>query len=286
MGADSKEARQLLHGLHLFGIKAAVAADLEVTQFESPESRADQVDDPAVHGFDHAPHQALLPARHGDPEIGQITAPADDVCFRRPAEPLVQVHAAAESLECGLRHLALYGDLVSLGNMKAGVSQAVRPFAVVGQKQETQAVKIETAYRVDPFLDPCEQIGHHWPSFRVTERTHEAEGLVHHEVEPVGMSRNRLSVHPDVVCPPDRLSARFSQDLSIDRDPACLDPLVRFASRGDSCKGKDSVNPLTQGAVRPGQRFPRKGLLRGGFLPDPAFGQRGFAVHRLHFQEP
>jgi len=201
------EAGQFLHGLHLLGLEAAVAADLEIPQFENPESRADQVNDSAFHGFNHAPDQALPPARHGDPQVGQITAPSNEVYLPRSAEPVFQVHAAAESLKRRFRHLALHGDLVSLGNVKTGVGQAVGPFAVVGEKQQTQAVKIQAAHGVDPFLGPCEQIGHHGPPFWITEGAHVPERLVQHEVESVRGGRNRPSVHPDVIDSPDCLGA-------------------------------------------------------------------------------
>src|SRR5512134_2771242 len=72
--AESGEAGQLLHGVHLISDEAAISSDLEVPQFKAPESRAYQMHDPAAHGFDHTPHQTLLAARHGDPEVGQIAA--------------------------------------------------------------------------------------------------------------------------------------------------------------------------------------------------------------------
>jgi hypothetical protein len=138
--------------------------------------------------------------------------------------------------------------------MKAGMRKSMSPFAVVREEQQSEGVEIEPTYQIDSLLYAREKVSHNRSAGRIFQRRDISGRLVEHEVNPLRRAGDLPAIHLDYVRSPDSLSARFTDRLAIDGNPAGFDELIRFSSGSDAGQGQDLVNSLCRSRF-PAERF-------------------------------
>jgi len=185
-------------------LQIAVFPDLEVAQGQGAEPDADEVDDRVADGIQHTADLPVFALGDGDPEQGMAATLLDKRDFRGQGRAVFKGHAPAQQVQGFIRDHAFDGGLVGPGSLVAGVGEAVGPFAVIGEQQQSHGIEIESAHGIDPLGDVLYQVGHQGSAFRLVQRTDVAERLVDDQVSPLGRPGDLAAVHFDPVAPPDR----------------------------------------------------------------------------------
>jgi hypothetical protein len=84
-----------------------------------------------------------------------------------------------------------------------------------------------------------DQAHHRGPAFRIGDSCHVSLGFVNQEIDVFLSAMKQLAVHFDVIECKIGLGAEFSDDLSVDGDPALGNQFFSFATRGNSGGGDD-----------------------------------------------
>ena len=117
------------------------------------------------------------------------------------------------------------------------------PLPVVCEEEETKAVKIEAAHRIDPGRDIIQVLGHHRASFRVMKSGDDPERLVEHKIQSLGRPRNDPSVNAYVILTPPNRQPWLRDEAAVNTNTALSDPFIRFPSRRQAGQGEDSIDP-------------------------------------------
>ena len=157
-------------------------ADFQVPETQRSKPRSDQVDHLEPHFFQHPPNLAGFPLGNGHSQEALFIVASDEVGSGPAGRSVIQ----GDPLLQALQRLIGYGPrdryLVSLGDVKSWVGEAVGEFSVIGQKQKAKGVKVEAANGVDPGGNFPEQVRDQRSSFRIIQGADGAEGLVQHQI--------------------------------------------------------------------------------------------------------
>src|SRR5580692_2815045 len=88
---------------------------------------------------------------------------------------------------------------ICFGDMIRGGGNVLGELAVVGEQQQTLAVVIQPAHRIDARLDTPQQIHYGRTAFRIAYRCYAVRGLIHGEINRLLGSLNSFVVDPDVI---------------------------------------------------------------------------------------
>ena len=157
-------------------------------------------------------------------------------------ERAVHPHAFANGRHGGVRWAAVGEDLVFLVELIAGVGDAVRERAVVGQQQESFGFPIESPDRVDAVM------GFHQIHDRATVALIACGGdiarwLVEHEIAQVRLLK-LPAIDLDAVDGGVSFRAELAHDLAVDLDFTVEYELLGCASRRDPMGGENPLEPF------------------------------------------
>ena len=157
-------------------------ADFQVPETQGPKPGSDQVDHLEPHFLQHTPNLAGFSLGNGHSQETLFIVTSDEVGSGPAGRSVIQ----GDPLLQALQRLIGYGPrdryLVSLGDVKSWVGEAVGEFSVIGQKQKAKGVKVEAANGVDPDGNFLEQVRDQRSSFRIIQGADGAEGLVQHQI--------------------------------------------------------------------------------------------------------
>ena len=192
-----------------------------------------------------------------------------------------------DAIHIGTRQGLVERHLVDFLFQVRGVRELLRKVAVVGEKQQPEAVLVQTAYGVDALrAGTFDQIHDGLAGMGVVERRDITLGLVEHEVDLL------LALHAAVVefhlVGGKHLGAQLGDDLAVDRDQARGDEIVGLAARAEARLCEETVQAhfadlLFGREFRVGRRFvvvlPRPRLI--GFVAE--FTVAVFLIPELAF---
>ena len=198
----------------------------------------------------------------------------------RSRRPEVARHRAGDLGEVGLEHAV------------AGVLEAVREVAVVGEDEQALGVGVEPADVEEPLLAVADEVADVDPAELVAHRGDDAERLVEGEVDPrlVELDAHAVDVHglggADA-------HAELGDDLAVDLHPALADQVLADPARADAGRreqllqahavGVVHVDRRAAGPLRRGRRLAGLGVARAcraaacpgrGLPPLPSFPGR------------
>ncbi len=173
-----------------------------------------------------------------DPRVVAVGG-VDDAHLGRGGGAVVELDAAlldgAQLL--GRRPAVDLGE-VALGHPGAGVREAVRQLAVVGEQQGALGVVVEPPDGLDPGRGILEQVEDAPAALGVVASSDAALGLVHQQVDRARRGRQRSAVDPHDV----DLGVDLHQlvdHLAVHAHPAVEDHRLRRAPRGHAAGGEE-----------------------------------------------
>jgi len=206
-----------------------------MTDFQVPEAHgskpgSDQVDHREPHFLQHAPNLAGLSLGNGHSQSALIVISGDEIGSGPAGRSVIQGDALLQAFQRLLGYGPLSRYFVGLGDVKPRMGEVVREFTIIGEKQKTQGVEVESANRVQSGFNILDQVRDQGSSFRIIQGTDGAEGLVQHQIMSLWGQWDFFSVHPNVVPSPECSSAQCFDRFSVDRDSAALDPFIGISS--------------------------------------------------------
>ena len=185
----------------------------------------------------------------------------------RPRHAVVKHDAPAQTLQRIVAGNARNSHPVRLRDMVARMGHLEQEVAVVGQKDQPFAVRVQTSDRPQHRLSAdVHQIRHHLPcvAVRVRARRNNPLRLVHRQVIALQRRPNNSVIEQNLIGFGVGFRAQFCDDLAVNAHPALSDPRLARPPRADPGGGEHFLQPFfhrvssLQKSVRPAGRPHRR----------------------------
>ena len=166
--------------------------------------------------------------------------------WRGGGGPVLQPHPAAQPLEIAIGGRPREADAIGLRHSVAGMGQAVRQLAVVGEQDQPGGVRIESADRVEPPLGVDQFRDRRSPARLTSGRDHAGRLVDRPDLARLGRHRGAVDLHPGALV---HVPRRIGDDLAADADPARRRsaPRPRDATRRRHGRGICRASPIHSG---------------------------------------
>ena len=234
------------------GSEVTPRAGGQAGQADVADADAGEAGDGVADGGQHPPHLPVAALENGQfdfrrplPSLTRLgvsrrakgTDDADTLGGRR--HPIFQQHTLGKTGQRGGVGDARDGGAVGLGNVVAGVSQAVQELAIIGQKDQPLAVGVQTpdgpqqglALEVHQVRDDARGVD-------VGAGADDAARLVQGDIITLVRKDDRPAVKRDLVRAGVNLRSQLGHDLTVHPHPPLLDPGLARAPRADAAGGE------------------------------------------------
>lgn len=223
--------------------------------------------------LEDAPHDAVAPRVDFDADLLLVLRYVGD--FIGIDFAVLERDALGDGIHVGTREGLVERHLVNLLLAVGGVGELLGQVAVVGEEQQSHAVLVEPANRIDALrAGSLDQLHHRLVGVGVLHRGHISLGLVEHEVDLL-LALYALAVEAHVVRRL-HLAPQLRDHLPVDRDHARLDVVVGLAARAEARLRDEAVEanlaaPLRRVETRIGAPFaaPLRGEASAALLAAP-----------------
>ena len=162
---------------------------------------------------------------------------------------VLERHALGYTLHVGTRQRLVECHLIYLLLLERRVRQLAGHIAVIGEKQQSHTVLVETSYGIYTLrAGVLHKIHHRFVGMRVVHRRHISLGLVQYEIHLL-LALNALVVETHVVR---RLNLRteFRHDHAVHSNQTCLYVIVGLTSRAETRLSQKTVQTYLVGHLR------------------------------------
>jgi hypothetical protein len=217
----------------LFMRQIAHSAFRKVAQREPAGLDPFESDHGVSHVVEHAAHLPLpsFVDRDLEPGIGLFLPDLFYLCRR--GLPVLQKDACFERRDRAVLEHTLDLCKVGLGEFMLGMRDQVGKIPVIRQQQKPLGIVVQPSDRIDPDLDPFEQVLHRGPPLRIGHGRHVTCRFVQHDVGRRLFGVDELAVNLDMVLGRVGLGPELGHHLAVHPHPALGYKLFRSAARGD-----------------------------------------------------
>ncbi len=210
---------QLTHG------QVAVLAGLDPLDGQRSNPMAAKLDDVDVGRLHDPPDGVIEPLMDHEPDPDSLAGLAEQPDLIRDHVPVVDPNAIAKVLECPVGRPLIGQDVVFLGELVAGVHDAVGQFPVIRQEEQPFGVPIQPTDRIQALLRLDEV--HDRPPLAVVLHGRDVTGRLVQQHRPEPLRAGDLAVDLNLVGYRVDPGAEFGHNDAIDEDAATGDEFFR-----------------------------------------------------------
>jgi len=185
------------------------------------------------HVVEHAAHLPLPAFMDRDLEPGIGLFFPDLFYLRRRGLPVLQEDACFERCDGAVLEHAFDLGKIGLGEFMFGMRDQVGEIPVIRQQQKPLGIVVQPADRIDPDLDPFEQVLHRGPPLRIGHGRHIPCRFVQHDIGRRLFGIDKLAVNLDMVLGRVGLGPELGHHLPVHPHSALGNKFFRSAARCD-----------------------------------------------------